>query len=368
LILGTVWLMRGAVRSLRSEVTNGPTNYRYEPVGPVEPGSTLYAYTNDGPRVPITTGLIAHWNLLQAVRAHDDQGQIDLSNAGQLFKVPIGTAVKILEYHDGLFHNVPAYEVRVLDGEFAGKKGWIVADGVRERVETRTVEAPTNVKQLGCFTMVLMLGVAGVLGSIFLPTFSKTGAEVELVGRKGKMIFLCSDEAIFMDRGSTSRQSVPGKDIFAVSVSERARVLEDKGDRLQVRVLEGSWKDRVGWIASDEVRLRPSPEEELRDVVEGITLDKRREIYAELFRVRMLAELEARHQVPLRDLPADPSECRKVLAENKVVYEALEREGQQSLIARYLTHNIDQAHLDRIDKEGTEERWPLPEVADPYKQ
>jgi hypothetical protein len=260
---------------------------------------------------------------------------------------------------------------------------------------------PFEVKHLGCFTKVLMLGMAGVLGAIVLSIFSdggrhrqeaspapeipqasspqitagvsrkpkyQPGAEVELVGPKGRATFLCSDEAIFMDRKSTSRQFVPGKDVFMVRVSERARVLEDKGDRLQVRVLEGSWKDRVGWIASDEVRLRPSPEEESGDVVEGLALDKRREIYAELHRVGMLATFEAEHQVPLRDLPAHPSESGKVLAKHKAVYEAMERKGRQSLIARYRKDKIDHAHLDRIDKEGTEKRWPLPEVADPYKQ
>ncbi len=139
-------------------------------------------------------------------------------------------------------------------------------------------------------------------------------------------------------------------------------------------MLEGSWKDRVGWIASDEVRLRPSPEEESGDVVEGLALDKRREIYAELHRVGMLATFEAEHQVPLtlRDLPADRSELRNVLARNlarhKAVYEALEKKGRQSLIARYRKDRIDGAHLDRIDKEGTEKRWPLPEVANPYKR
>jgi hypothetical protein len=82
----------------------------------------------------------------------------------------------------------------------------------------------------------------------------------------------------------------------------------------------------------------------------------------------MLATFEAEHQVPLRVLPVQPSETNKVLAENKAVYEALERQGRQSLIGRYQKDKIDQAHLDRIDEEGTEKRWPLPEVANPYKR
>jgi hypothetical protein len=179
---------------------------------------------------------------------------------------------------------------------------------------------------------------------------------------------------VFFAYKSKARNFVLGKELFSVYVSTRARVLEDKGDRLQVEILEGPWKGRVGWIASDEVRLPPTPEEASRDVIEGLTLDKRREIYAELHRVGMLAEFEAEHQaerqfpMSLSDLPSDPSQAKKVMERHTARFQALshslEKKGREPLVAKY---KIDGAHLDRIDNEGTEKRWPLPEVADPYR-
>ena len=145
-----------------------------------------------------------------------------------------------------------------------------------------------------------------------------------------------------------------------MSPSDLATVLVDKGDRLQVKVLNGSWKDRIGWIESDEVRLRPTLKDALRDVVDGLTLDERRTIYSELHRVGMQATFEADHQAPVSNLPGS-------LARHKAVYDALEKEGRESLIAKFRRYGIDGADLDRIDKEGVEKRWPLPDVVDPYR-
>ena len=189
------------------------------------------------------------------------------------------------------------------------------------------------------------------------------GVEVELIGPKEGLITLCADESIFVDHKSTTRRFVLGEEIFGVGPGVLASVLADMGDRLQVKVLKGSWKGRIGWIASDEVRLRPTTEDASRDVVEGLTLDFHRTIYGELHRVGMQATFESEHQVPFSDLAVDPS----VLARHEAVYNALEKKGRASLIAKYRQYRIDDAHLDRIDEEGGKERWPLPEVTNPYR-
>ena len=173
------------------------------------------------------------------------------------------------------------------------------------------------------------------------------------------MITLCAGEAILLVYRSKTRRLVPGEEIFAVGPSALATVLVNKGDRLQVRVLNGSWKDRIGWIESDRVRLRPTLKEALRDVVDGLTLVERRTIYGELHRVGMQASFESNHQAPVSNLPGS-------LARHEAVYKALKKEGRESLIAKFKRYGIDEADLDRIDKEGVEKRWPLPDVVNPY--
>jgi hypothetical protein len=244
----------------------------------------------------------------------------------------------------------------------------------------------------GCLGKVLFVGFAAVIGAIWfsmrderrnlpavnpaptLPQRNATpaigsapsnprfplGTVVELIGPKDGMIFLCADEAVFLEFRSHTRKFVPGPELFAVSPSAVAEVLADKGDRLIVKVSEGSWKGRIGWIASDEVRLRPTLKDALRDVVDGLTLNERRTIYSDLYRVAMEAKFESDHQAPVNNLPGS-------FTRHKAAYDALEKEGRKSLIVKYRRYGIDEADLDRIDKEGTDKRWPLPDVVDPYK-
>jgi hypothetical protein len=74
----------------------------------------------------------------------------------------------------------------------------------------------------------------------------------------------------------------------------------------------------------------------------------------------MLAEFEAFYRFPMEAEPV--SERRTALIAE------LEKKGHASLIAKYKQFSLDGAHLDRIYKEGTEKRWPMPDVADPYKR
>ena len=131
------------------------------------------------------------------------------------------------------------------------------------------------------------------------PSKFRPGDEVELVGTKDRPVKLCADEAIFTDYISKTRKFVLGEEIFSpMGFSIRARVLAAKGDRLQVKILEGHLKDETGWTSPDEVRLRPTPEEARKDVDEGIALTERREIYAEEQGIGELAEDEGFHQIP----------------------------------------------------------------------
>jgi hypothetical protein len=197
------------------------------------------------------------------------------------------------------------------------------------------------------------------------PTFRR-GAQVELIGPKEfGMPTICADERIFLEFRSHTRKFVAGEEVFGVDISALAEVLLDKGDRVQVKILEGAWKDRVGWIAPDEVRLRPTPEEAARDIVDGLPLDRRREIYAELHRIGMLAAFEGSHQIPI---VGDGDTFAERNAKLQALSADLEKKGRVQLITKYKQYKIDMAQLDRIDKEGIEKRWPMPHVVDPYKR
>ena len=166
---------------------------------------------------------------------------------------------------------------------------------------------PLRETQFGCGSKLLMIGLASLIGAIWLSTMSdqrarqqvnpalgipqvsspsvtppipikstfRPGAEVELIGPKEmRMARLYASEAILLAYRSETREFVLGEEIFGVGPSVLATVLVDKGDRLQVKVLNGSWKDRIGWIQADEVRLRPSLKDALRDIIGGLTLDR----------------------------------------------------------------------------------------------
>jgi len=188
---------------------------------------------------------------------------------------------------------------------------------------------------------------------------------VELIGSKAGIVTLCADEAIFLDYRSKTRKFVAGEELFMVAVATLAEVLVDKGDRLQIKILEGRRRDRIAWLAPDEARLRPTAEEAAKDVVDRLTLDKRREIYAELFRIGMLAEFEGFHQIPI---DGDPVTGPERNAKRKALIADVEKKGRAPLISKYRQYRIDWAQLDRIDKEGEEKRWPIPLVDDPYKR
>ena len=190
------------------------------------------------------------------------------------------------------------------------------------------------------------------------------GAVVELTGPKQGAVELCADEAIFLKYRPKTTRFGPDKDkeVFGVYISDLAMVLSVKQDRLQVRVLEGQWENRVGWIARDQVRLVPSPQDLAGNVVERINLGKRREIYGELYRLIALASFEADHRFPSVNFDSSPGSFNKYMN----VCESLKKAAPKSIIEKYRDLGIDEMHLDRINVEGMKSRWPVPEVPDPY--
>jgi hypothetical protein len=245
---------------------------------------------------------------------------------------------------------------------------------------------------MGCLSKAFMVCVAAILGAIWLSSVNDrrnrppqeptradalpvragapisprfpTGAEIELIGPREGTPMLCANEEVFLAYRSKTRNFVAGKEVFGVVWAALAQVLVDKGDRLQVKVVEGPWKDRIGWIASDQVRSPPTPEEAAKDVVDGLTLDKRREIYAQLHRIGMLAEIEGFHQFPIEGAPATFQERT---AKRDALISGMEQRGRAYLIAKYKQYGVGSEQLDRIDKEGAAKRWPVPDVENPYK-
>lgn len=147
-----------------------------------------------------------------------------------------------------------------------------------------------------------------------------------------------------------------GRPVFGLMAGTHARIEATQGDAVRVQLLDGNWSGRSGWLPIDEVRPLPSAEEMAADVVDGLPLDRRREIYAALHQSGMAASREAERHFPLADLPTDESALKRAIASHKQVYEAMKKEGRIVLVKRF---KVDGATLDRIESEGDARRWPL---------
>jgi hypothetical protein len=114
--------------------------HRYVPLPPgthATPGGLFYAHlTDDTPLVPIATDAFALDELRKALLADDQAGVDELQKAGRLFAVPTGTALRVIEYHDGSgLVRARHYEVRVADeGKHKDRKGWLLAIYLKGRV------------------------------------------------------------------------------------------------------------------------------------------------------------------------------------------------------------------------------------------
>ena len=182
---------------------------------------------------------------------------------------------------------------------------------------------------------------------------SHQGERVEIVGVPGKRITLAADEAAYASyRGGRGGKS--GKELFGVAVAELAEIVRAAGDRTLVRVVGGRWAGREGWIAPEELRPVPSEEELRSGQVGGLSLGRRREIYASLHQVGLKASEGAYARFPLSAVP-DEGGAAYIAAHQAAFKRALSK-GRSKLVGSY---KVEGKTLDRIQAEGDEKRWPL---------
>ena len=138
-----------------------------------------------------------------------------------------------------------------------------------------------------------------------------------------------------------------------------ASVMADKVDADSSKGAQRALERSGGMDCTDEVRLRPTMKDasrcHRRTFVSRATKHLRR---TPSRRDGGYVRIQT-HQAPVGNLPGS-------LARHEAVYYALKKEGRKSLIAKYKQYKIDEAVLDRIEKEGVEKSWPLPDVANPY--
>lgn len=87
---------------------------------PIEVGREYRIASDPLKQFPIAVDYGARDELLKAERAGDDAGMLDLINAGRVFLVNSGTKVLVLERY------IETSEIRVVEGEHAGRKGVII--------------------------------------------------------------------------------------------------------------------------------------------------------------------------------------------------------------------------------------------------
>lgn len=179
---------------------------------------------------------------------------------------------------------------------------------------------------------------------------------ITLIGATGSIY------ANYLARGRGSLQT--GKDLFAVPPSELAEVLGMSGDLVHIRLIEGSWKGRNGWIRSADLRPRPTEEAPEAEADGELSLSRRRTIYAEIYREGMLATYEAEARYPLANLANNPASAGRDIRLHQEVYEASKAKRLAELAKRL---SVTPEDLEAIEEEGMDQRWPLPEVANPFK-
>lgn len=88
----------------------------------------------------------------------------------------------------------------------------------------------------------------------------------------------------------------------------------------------------------------------------GLTLLKRREIYASCHAAGMKAVSTADARYPFDEIPTDSESARTYLFEREKLYKAARAKGRNEVAEQY---EIEAECLDAIDEEGDREKWPL---------
>ncbi len=116
--------------------------FRYELSLHAEPGTILYTQTSE--RVWIVPNLFDFRKLIRVIQASDPLSIEEMENSGDVLAVPNGIPVRVLQSMDEDVTGAASYEVRILDGKYKDKKGWVARAFVAERVaitpeKTKTV-------------------------------------------------------------------------------------------------------------------------------------------------------------------------------------------------------------------------------------
>ena len=177
----------------------------------------------------------------------------------------------------------------------------------------------------------------------------RPGDRVEVIAR-----LVCSTLELSRQRvdGGRPPGAANGTDVFGVSIGTSARVLRVEAGSIQVKMLEGNWPDRIGWILNDEARLPPSEAESEADSIRGVAQLKRREIFIANSRAQSLATNQADQRVPEFSGTFDP----EVIKVHKQAYDAFLKQNQKEIFRKF---NIDRKQLDAIEAEGFARKWPL---------
>ncbi|WP_422930127.1 hypothetical protein [Singulisphaera sp. PoT] len=166
-------------------------------------------------------------------------------------------------------------------------------------------------------------------------------------------------ERAFANPGVNLRTLKNGEQKFAGGVGNTGLVVGGDSAAVKIRLHSRGWEGREGWIPRASVRKQPTEEESTKDVEHGLTLLKRREIYAELHRVGSIANLEADRRVPQLEPPFDQQTLLDRERRRQECYEAFEKELDRQVMDRYgLSINVGRL----IYHEGEENTWPWPEV------
>jgi hypothetical protein len=92
------------------------------------------------------------------------------------------------------------------------------------------------------------------------------------------------------------------------------------------------------------------------DVVDGLSQQRRREIYVALHQMGMEASESADRRFPFGELSTNPGVAKKQMADRQAYYQSLKKKGRMALVKKY---KVDGAILDRITAEGDSKKWPL---------
>jgi hypothetical protein len=178
----------------------------------------------------------------------------------------------------------------------------------------------------------------------------KPGDRVEVVTDHGMIYETAEVMRRHRSTGDFGPDYRPGKQAFGVPIGSTVLVEEVADDGLRVKVEDEHWKDRIGWIPIDGVRPVPTSEELAGDIVNGLSLGRRREIYLAIHAMLGEASDKANDRFPL-----DGSQELR-LPERKKFYDGQVVLGRRSLIKEF---KVDGKGLDGIDREGQEKKWPL---------